>query len=104
MITVQIQKFNDPGHGWFSLSLSEIKKLEQKTSFELSALYESVVVNPKATRIYFEEDCEGSPFFSFLEQNNIKISLTKNYHGNKQSRIRGYGSISVLKLKELGKV
>lgn len=104
MKTVQIQKFNDPGHGWFSISLNEIKKLEKYTSFQLLNFYTEVVTNPKATRIYFEEDCEGTPFFMFLEQNKIKITLSKNYHGNKQSRIRSYGTISVPKLKELGKL
>lgn len=83
--TIVINKLNDPGHGWYSVSLKDLKKL----NITISSLYQKVIVNNKQTRIYLEEDCEYKLLFDLLESRKIKIKI-KDFHTNKQSRVRNF--------------
>lgn len=91
--TITIQKYSDPGHGWFSLPLTALK--DYGLSLES---FDKLTVNSKGTRVYFEEDCEFTPIFNQLKEKGINIKIKDN-HTNKQCKIRSYGIISLDMLK-----
>lgn len=84
MKTLTINKYNDPGHGWFALPVKKNESLQLDMR-----KYEKLTTNPKGTIVFFEEDCEFNDIIDQLEKRNITLKV-KSFHGNKQSKIRNY--------------
>lgn len=93
--TIQIQKYSDPGHGWFSVPLTVLKECDVSIDS-----YEYVIVNKKGTRVYFEEDCAWENLFNQLKEKGIEIKC-KCFHGNKVSKIRNYPVVDIPYLKRM---
>lgn len=91
--TLTINKYNDPGHGWYALPLEIIKKL----NIDLT-MCETVICNRKASVIFFEEDCAFTPIYNQLIAKGIDLKV-KSFHGNKQSKVRNYPVVDVPYLK-----
>lgn len=82
--SITLNKYNDPGHGWYALPIGLITKLKLDLS-----MYSKVTCNRKGTVLFFEEDCEFKPIIEQLQKNNIKINI-KEFHCNKQSKVRNF--------------
>lgn len=84
MKTLTINKYNDPGHGWFALPIKKIKSLNLDIS-----QYTKLTINPMGTILFFEEDCEFNAILEQLKTKNIQLKVV-SFNGNKQSKIRNY--------------
>ncbi len=79
--------FSDPGHGWLKVSRAQLKRagLSEKAFSEYSY--------KRGESFYLEEDCDAAVFITAWSKATGKSYGFKEYHGNKQSRIRNYERI-----------
>ena len=80
--TLTLPYYQDPGHGWVRVSVGLLHGL--KIAHEISPF--SYRRNDYA---YLEEDCDLSRLLTAAQAAGIEIKL-KQFHTNKQSKIRGY--------------
>jgi hypothetical protein len=82
--SLTLNYYQDPGHGWVRVSVGLLHGL--KIAEDISAY--SYRRNDYA---YLEEDCDLSRLLTAAQAAGIEIKL-KQFHTNKQSKIRGYRS------------
>jgi hypothetical protein len=80
--SLTLNYYQDPGHGWVRVSVGLLHGL--KIAEDISAY--SYRRNDYA---YLEEDCDLSRLLTAAQAAGIEIKL-KQFHTNKQSKIRGY--------------
>lgn len=74
--------YNDPGHGWVAAKRTTLIALgiqDKVTPYSYQ----------RGDTVYLEEDCDASILIRALESLGIKPKF-KEYHANRESRIRGY--------------
>lgn len=80
--SITLKIYSDPGHGWVRVSMGLLYGL--KIAHEIS---------PYSYRredyAYLEEDCDLSRLLTAAQAAGINIKL-REFHTNKQSKIRGY--------------
>jgi hypothetical protein len=86
MTKLSLNFYCDPGHGWVKIHKNWLALLgiEDKIS---SYSYQ------RKDYAYLEEDCDLSTLYAAADKAGIAISL-KEYHTNKQSKIRSYDNYS----------
>ena len=84
MKKVTLRKYSDPGHGWYAVPVALIEKL----SLDLTG-FDRVITNRKGRAIFLEEDCEIEPIVIQLKNLGIEVNV-KEFHCNKQSKVRNY--------------
>lgn len=86
MSKLSLNFYCDPGHGWVKIPIKTLVRLNiahKVSSYSyMRGLY-----------AYLEEDCDLSTLFMAADKAGINITL-KEYHTNKQSKIRSYDNYS----------
>lgn len=86
MSKLSLNFYCDPGHGWVKVPIKTLVRLNiahKVSSYSyMRGLY-----------AYLEEDCDLSTLYMAADKAGINISL-KEYHTNKQSKIRSYANYS----------
>ena len=80
--TMTLPYYQDPGHGWVRVSIGLLHGL--KIAHEISPYSYR-----RESYAYLEEDCDLSRLLAAAAAAGITIKL-KQFHTNKQSKIRGY--------------
>ena len=86
MKRITLNKFTDPGHGWYKI---DIEKLQRLGLVSKISSY-SFINNNHA---YLEEDDDATLLFNRLEELGIQYRVNY-YHSNTKSKLRGYHSYS----------
>jgi len=79
---MQLNFYQDPGHGWVRVSKKLIRELKIKTEISSS----SYVKHPY---VYLEEDGDLAVFLRAMEKIGKKVTF-KEFHTDNNSRIRNY--------------
>jgi len=82
--TTTYYKYDDPGHGWLQVPLTELDRLN--ITFQIS-----VVSYRKGEFAYLEEDCDMSRFLRAKEAAGEEFKIHRIYEDG-GSKIRGYRS------------
>jgi hypothetical protein len=84
MSKLSLNFYCDPGHGWAKVSIKTLVKLGIADKISRYSYQRGLYA-------YLEEDCDLNMLFAAADKAGIKITL-KEYHTNKQSKIRSYCS------------
>lgn len=78
------QFYEDPGHGWMKVPLTEIKRL---------GIEPSTYSYMRGNFAYLEEDCDASLFIAAKKARGETIQF-REHHTDKSSKIRSYAHYS----------
>lgn len=84
MSKLSLNFYCDPGHGWVKVPIKTLVRLNIAHKISHYSYM-------KGLYAYLEEDCDLNMLFAAADKAGINISL-KEYHTNKQSKIRSYCS------------
>jgi hypothetical protein len=60
--------FTDPGHGWFEVSMSELKELGIQNKISTFSYFD-----PETDHAYLEEDCDAGVLYHALKDRGLKF-------------------------------
>lgn len=89
MKQMTLNYYQDPGHGWVKIKLAKLISL----GIDLDISNYSYIRNDN---VFLEEDCDLARLYKACDDKGIVIKL-KEYHTNKQSKIRSYDNYSKYK-------
>lgn len=82
MSKLSLNFYCDPGHGWVKVPIKTLVKLGIADKISRYSYQRGLYA-------YLEEDCDLSTLYAAADKQGINITL-KEYHTNKQSKIRSY--------------
>lgn len=74
--------YNDSGHGWAKISLTEIKRLGIQ---EKISSYSYI----RGRHAYLEEDCDLALIHEAMRDEGLEMNF-RDHHSNRSSKIRSY--------------
>ena len=86
MTKLSLNFYCDPGHGWVKVPIKTLVKLNIADKISRYSYQRGLYA-------YLEEDCDLNMLFTAADKQGINITL-KEYHTNKQSKIRSYDNYS----------
>jgi hypothetical protein len=84
MNKLSLNYYQDGGHGWVKISIDKLKQLGIADKISHYSYM-------RKNYAYLEEDCDLGRLYAAADKAGIEIRL-KEYHTNKQSKIRSYCS------------
>lgn len=82
---ISIVIFADPGHAWARVPKAKLKKLGIADKI-------STYSYQRGDYAYLEEDCDLGVYINALKSKNYCDFNFKEFHTNRQSKIRGYAT------------
>lgn len=82
MSKLSLNYYQDPGHGWVKVPIKTLVRLNIAHKISNYSYMRGLYA-------YLEEDCDLGTLFTAADSIGLKITL-KDYHTNKQSKIRSY--------------
>jgi len=86
-MTMQLDFYSDPGHGWLKVE----KRMLEQFGIDDKISYYSYA---RGDYVYLEEDCDASLFIGALKDRGIEYEFKEHISLSKDSPIRNYAPYS----------